>query len=105
MRSGAKLDVKLSGYVASDTFTSRTNSHFADEEGNVICKAKCRFGYDCHTVIKFVSIDEFYSDQFKSLWRYHLPLTTLITCKNCQKCVGALLKNCPSPNETTKSEL
>jgi|GEM_PF-6414812 hypothetical protein len=88
------LDIKLIGYIASDTFTSRTNSHFADEEGNVICKQKCRFGYDCHTVVKFVSIDEIYSDQFRgTLWKYHLPFETLVTCKNCQKRVRGIFKN------------
>jgi len=105
MRSGAVI--KLSGYIALDTFTNRTNSHFADKDGNVICKAKCRFGYDCHTEIKFVSTEEFYTDingTRMGFWKNHLPFEHFITCKNCQKRVGAFLKNYSTPTEPTESK-
>lgn len=86
---------KLTGYIASDTFANRGNSHFADLEGNVACGSKARFGLDCHTEIRLISYDEFDTDMNVSfkvdrplsdyIRRNHLPMEHFISCKKCQK--------------------
>jgi hypothetical protein len=92
------MDFKLKGLIASDTFTRRTVRHFADLDGNVICKSKCRFGYDCHTEIMLNSLQDFYVEVFrigttKTHWKGHLPITSFIECKNCLKRVGVILNS------------
>jgi len=93
------MDYKLKGLIASDTFTRRTFRHFADVDGNVICKSKCRFGYDCHTEIFINTLDDFYIEAYnhgygrKGYWKGHLPITSFIDCKNCLKRVGVILNS------------
>ncbi len=85
---------KFVGYIAADTFTNRTNSHIANEDGNVICKSKCRFGYDCHTRIQFITINEFYLESYgvrEGMWKNHLELKYTITCIKCQKLITKLI--------------
>lgn len=83
------MEFKLIGFIAGDTFGNKTQSHFVSENGEVLCGAKCKFGYDAHTEVKFVSLEEIYTDQFKikprHLWKWHLPFASLISCKKCQK--------------------
>jgi hypothetical protein len=94
--------IKLEGFIATDTFTNRTNAHFADPEGKILCGAKCRFGYDCHTIIKFEQLEIFYTDSFRALRtdsnakvliKNHLPLEQSITCKTCRKKIAKILSS------------
>lgn len=88
-----QADIKLTGYIAGDTFGKKGNSHFANLDGNVVCGTKNRFGMDCSQEIRFVSETEFYLDQFISfnevdklnIRQGHLPLECFITCKKCRK--------------------
>lgn len=93
---------KLSGFISGDTFASNGNSHFSDENGNVICGSVNRFGFDCSVEIKFHDIDNFETDYTKSfqnntginLRTNHLPLPCFITCKKCQKKLTKILNKC-----------
>ncbi len=89
----------LVGYIAGDTFANRGNSHYANEDGDVVCGTTNRFGMDCCNRIRIVSYTEFYTEHhmqpfnkpnkragsFLDLTRNHLPMDCFITCKKCQK--------------------
>lgn len=87
------MGYNLEGHISGDTFKSKGNSHFSDENGIVACGTKNKFGMDCSIGIKFVSYTEFYTDQslpFNAIdklnnRRNHLPLDCFITCKKCLK--------------------
>lgn len=88
-----RLGINLNGYAASSG-GKRRNVHFADAEGYVVCKTKGRFGFDCHTIVLLVSIDDYYTDNSPSgeFWKNHLPLSSVISCKKCLKKIEATLK-------------
>lgn len=92
--------IRLVGLIAGDTFGHRGKHHFADMDGNILCGATCRYGFDCHTEIRIVDMDNFETDRILKfnqedkleLRKNHLPMDAFINCKKCQKAMVKLLE-------------